>query len=235
LSPQDLTYRFFVGEAPRHHVPKGCLSVSLSPRSMAQNYPRTPSQRTGKGLDFIIEDLNLRFDVRIPNPSVSSPSIREKEMSLDIRCFKALKELYFRNVHIHRVLEAFEETVRIKTTQWLAKPRPEPGTIPTRNDFLTRDGYRSISDDERLKRLEILLDLLDEEIYLVRGGSFSEQALERPRQPRDLTNGPPRSGSHASFPVPLQTETKRKSFEDEEVFLTAPSSPILLPMRAIRL
>lgn len=192
---------------------------------MGSYHPQTPDRRTGKKLDLIIEDLNLKFDLRIPNPSLSSPSSREREKPLDLKCFLALKELHFKNVNIDRILQNFEERVQA----WVPKPRQEPGTLPTTSNFLRRDGYRSISAGERKKRLEILEELLRDEIYLIRGGSFSPHALDRLRRPRDLSNGPPRPSDHARSRAPRPSETKRKSFDDEEVFRTAPSSPILSP------
>ncbi|KAL1970925.1 hypothetical protein VTN77DRAFT_2759 [Rasamsonia byssochlamydoides] len=196
---------------------------------MGSFYPRTPTSRTGQGLHRLIEDLNFKFDIRIPNPLVSSPSSRERDKPLDVRCFLAIKQLYFnKDFNIYRILEDFEERVRVSTTQWVAKPRQEPGTLPSSNDFLRRDGYRSISEAEREKRLKILLELLDDWIYLMRGGSFSPHALDRPCRPRDLSNGPPRLCDHAR-PRALQPETKRKSIEDEEVFHTARNSPIIPP------
>ncbi|KAL1984058.1 hypothetical protein VTN96DRAFT_9655 [Rasamsonia emersonii] len=179
---------------------------------MGSYHPQTPDRRTGKKLDLIIEDLNLKFDLRIPNPSLSSPSSREREKPLDLKCFLALKELHFKNVNIDRILQNFEERVQA----WVPKPRQEPGTLPTTSNFLRRDGYRSISAGERKKRLEILEELLRDEIYLIRGGSFSPHALDRLRRPRDLSNGPPRPSDHARSRAPRPSETKRKSFDDEE-------------------
>lgn len=197
---------------------------------MGSNYPRTPKDRTGKQLDIVIEELNWKFGLRIPNPVLSSPSSREREKPLDLRCFLAIRQLFFnRSVDIHRILQDFEEKMQVRISQWVSKPRQEPGTLPTTSSILRTDGYRSISDAERERRLQILLDLLDDEIYILRGGSFSPHALERHRRPRDLSNGPPRPSDHARSRAPRPTEAKRESFDEEEVFRTAPSSPILSP------
>jgi hypothetical protein len=197
------------------------------------------SDKTCKGLDLVIEGLNRVFDLQIPNPAWESPDPRsESDKPLGLRCRSRLNAVFFTgHSRISGILDDFEEEVRASTNQWVAKPRQDPGTLPCpsslRGDFLRTDQYRSITGLERERRLQILFRLLNDEMYLIRGGSFPRQTIEPPRYPRNLANGPPRASNQhvisGATPSPARPKTKRRSSGDEEVFLTAPNSPSVFP------
>lgn len=203
---------------------------------MTTTCPTTPStNRTGKGLDVIVEHLNLNFDLKIPNPTLSSPGSRERgDRTLDWKCLSLLKRLHYnRKVDINRVIQSYDEEVRSKTTQWVYKEKQDVETLPRSSDFLRRSSHQEITEQERTNRLKMLLRLLDDEHYLVNNGTFSPHAVDIDRQPKDLSNGAARP---ATTPDPCgnpkansPTIAKRKSFGEAEVFHTAPNSPTILP------
>ncbi|KAL2220159.1 putative RNA-directed RNA polymerase [Thermoascus aurantiacus ATCC 26904] len=190
--------------------------------------PRTPAKKSGEELSRIIESLNVKYDLQIPNDPIFSPSVREKQReSLENKCFNGLRWLYYnRSADVRSVIANFEEWAGPRLSQWVFKPRQEFGTLPTRY-FLRTDGYKAIPEEERQKRLRYFEKLIRDEIYLLTQGSNGSLPLDRPR---DLSNGPQRASDAADSELKVPDRpvlTKRKSIEEKEVFATAPSSPLI--------
>lgn len=195
---------------------------------MEPSLPRTPS-KSGQGLEDVIERLNYTFDLQIPNPKLQLPKMFENSTDLRGRCY-LLRTVYFKaHTEIPRILHDYEEDIRASTFQWVAKPRQEQGTLPSRSDFLRTDRYASIKEEERTRRLRKLFELLEDGFYLQHGGSHSRRRPENPpRQPRDLSRGPPRLT--LSFDEGIlrsnEPDAETELMGDREEFYTAPSSPV---------
>jgi hypothetical protein len=179
-------------------------------------------------LERQIESLNDEFALGIPNPKWQSPSSRllnEKEE----QCRAWIKYLFWKNTEaFERALNGFREQVRSEireSKQWVHKPNQESGTVPSREDLIRTNG--KVSAEERLKRVDTLWEFLRSEAWIERGGDNPSQSLPRPR---NLANGPHRvslNGNHQESPVATTPQAKRKASNNQEVFYTAPSSPIL--------
>ncbi|KAJ9256631.1 hypothetical protein DTO212C5_8995 [Paecilomyces variotii] len=193
------------------------------------NSPRTPVKPVEE-LNRIIETLNVKYELQLPNPVMYSPATHGTDKPLDWRCFYGIRIIYYnRNVDIKRVINNFEEWVTPRQTQWVYKRGQEPGTLPSQHDFLRKDGRKAISDAEREIRLRELLKLIDDEIYLINRGSYGTDALGSRAMPRDLSNGPSREHISGSTQRHQLSFAKRRPSDEQEVFYTAPSSPVESP------
>ncbi|PYI28040.1 hypothetical protein BP00DRAFT_428849 [Aspergillus indologenus CBS 114.80] len=126
-------------------------------------FPTTPS-RSGQELTQLIDQINERFSLEIPNPRIYSPGGDNKTPAW--RCYGGLKRLYFKGP-FYRVLEDFQE--------WVSSRSLHPS--------------RLLSSYEREERLGYLLRLIDDELYLMAKGSFpANRLMERlSAEPEDLT------------------------------------------------
>ncbi|KAL1851117.1 hypothetical protein Plec18170_006441 [Paecilomyces lecythidis] len=193
------------------------------------NSPRTPV-KPAEELNRIIETLNLKYGLQLPNPVMYSPAAHGKDKPLDLRCFLGIRILYYnRSVDIKTVINNFDEWVRPRQTQWVYKQRQELGTLPSRSSFLRRDSLQMITEAERDIRLKALLKLIDDEIYLMNRGFYATNSFESRATPRDLSNGPSREYIPSSVQRNQSSPTKRRPSDEQEVFHTAPSSPVESP------
>ncbi|PLB35770.1 RNA dependent RNA polymerase [Aspergillus candidus] len=130
--------------------------------------PRTPL-RSGQQLSHLIDELNIHFDLDIPNPHFYSPSagggVGRGDGSLKWRIYRGMQRLYFdRNVDLYKIINSFDDWARVQHRR----------------------------DD----RLEYLLKLIDDESYLRRSSaSFSFSCLETIEEPPPPPLLPPPSVS----------------------------------------
>ncbi|KAI9930061.1 hypothetical protein ASPWEDRAFT_102291 [Aspergillus wentii DTO 134E9] len=179
--------------------------------------PRTPV-KSGTELQVVIDKINEEFSLRLPNPHLYSPSKKEDrdEDRLGWRGYLGIKRLYFsRSVNLQEVLNNFEDWV-------LSEYRPGPSrgdssVLPRGMQMQLAAGGGGggwLSEADRERRLEYLMKLIDDEIYLLNKGSFSPYTKEANMGMRGLPGGLSR---------PLK---RRLSEEDEDEFHTAPNSPV---------
>lgn len=91
-------------------------------------------------------------------------------------------------------------------------------------------GQKIISEEEREIRLNYLLELIHDEIYLIMGGSYGTDMLGSSATPRDLSKGPRRESNPSSAQGHQSASAKRRPSDEQEVFFTAPSSPVASPV-----
>lgn len=184
--------------------------------------PRTPV-KSGQELYQLIEILNQQFHLEIPNPRIYSPSVGRNEQTPRWRTYKGLKRLYFnREVGLGRILNDFEEWVHSRPTSHL-RTHSGVGRISqsrsalSRRDQLMVEDATVISTHEKNERLEYLLKLVDDEIYLLSRGSVRVCADDNRMQisPSTVLRPPKRR-------IPEEEE-------DDEEYHTAPNSPVKNP------
>ncbi|RAO68792.1 uncharacterized protein BHQ10_004804 [Talaromyces amestolkiae] len=198
---------------------------------------RTPSAKSVEVLEREIDSLNYEFALGIPNPKWQSPSSRPMaERSKEEQCRSWMKELFWKNPEaFERACHDFRELVRSQIRQgkdWVHKLHQEHGTVPSREDFLkTNINYSNqVSDDERMKRVEALRKAIYSELWIVRGGENPLEGTQSTPRRQNLANGPHRAslnGNHHESPMATTPQAKRKASNNQEVFHTAPSSPVL--------
>ncbi|EEA23930.1 RNA-directed RNA polymerase, putative [Talaromyces marneffei ATCC 18224] len=204
---------------------------------MTSTDTQTPSGKTAEVLERHIESLNHEFALGIPNPKWQSPSSRPvTERSKEEQCRVWVKYLFWKNTEaFERALNGFREQVRSEIRegkQWVHKPNQEYGTVPSREDFIrTNDNYRNqVSTEERVKRVDTLWKFLHSETWIEQGGENPLEGSQSSPRPRNLANGPPRdslNGNLEESPAVITPQAKRKASNNQEVFYTAPSSPVL--------
>lgn len=208
---------------------------------MTSIFPRTPSGKNREVLERQIDSLNDEFALGIPNPKLQSPSSRPfNERSREEQCHGWIKFLFWRNTEAYeRALNGFREQVRLEirdrirdSKQWVHKPNQEYGTVPSREDSIRTNGsYRNqVSAEERLKRVDTLWRFLHSETWIESGGENPLEGSQSSPRPRNLANGPPRASLNnppQEPPVATTPQAKRKASNNQEVFYTAPSSPVL--------
>ncbi|EEH42619.1 uncharacterized protein PADG_07439 [Paracoccidioides brasiliensis Pb18] len=211
--------------------------------------PRTP--KSSHDFNLLINNLNVTFNLDLPNPAVSTPKHRPGgERTFPERCVGLMKFLYYNNPdNVQRVIDSFQEWARAFLSDWVPKTRQEPGTLPSSRPFIRSNALsmaRNITPEQRAKVLDYLWTLLRDEEYIVtRGASrISKDVNTTPSTEQSLTeleSGSPAafaggsiSGSAIVSPDILRKQTsskmtspsKRKSdINDSEVFVTAPNSP----------
>lgn len=198
---------------------------------------RTPSGKNVEVLEREIDSLNYEFALGIPNPKWQSPSSRPMaERSKEEQCRSWMKELFWKDPKaFERACQDFRELVRSQIREGkgrVHKPLQKYGTVPSREDFIkTNVNYPNpVSDDERMNRVETLRKAIYSELWIVRGGESPLEGAQSTPRPRNLANGPHRASlneSHHESPVATTPQAKRKASNNQEVFYTAPSSPVL--------
>lgn len=204
---------------------------------MTTIFPRTPSGKNVEILEREIDSLNYEFALGIPNPKWQSPSSRPMaERPKEEQCRSWMKELFWKDPEVFkRAVHDFRELVRSEVREskkWVHKPHQEYGTVPSREDFIKTNGnYRNqVSDEERMKRVDKLRDAIYSELWIVRGGDNPLEGSQSSPRPRNLANGPHRAslnGNTQESPMATSPQAKRKASNNQEVFHTAPSSPVL--------
>ncbi|PLB45957.1 putative RNA-directed RNA polymerase [Aspergillus steynii IBT 23096] len=177
--------------------------------------PRTPERRTGPELHKLIDSLNDEFELEIPNPQFYSPSVSVDKNSLQWQSYHKIKRLYFaRSVDLNELLNNFEEWVVASrvTTNAGHRMSNAAGAVPgpSNRDLLMGEGYWPVSQEQRNERLKYLVNLINDELYMLGGGSFV---------------------SHCRDNEPLLEEapcfeSRKRRLSEDEVFHTAPNSPV---------
>lgn len=173
-------------------------------------FPRTP-RKNGEDLRSIINHLNEKFALDLPNPLLYSPSVHQDNKSHRWRSYRGIKRLYFGHSNLNCIINDFEEWVssrQVPTHVFTSFPAAaglngNPG------------GDMFVSAGEKEERMKYFAKLVDDAIYLLNGGSFSSFASRRESEDVSTTNQNRRTS-------PLK---RRFSDEDDEDFHTAPNSP----------
>ncbi|OJJ48422.1 hypothetical protein ASPZODRAFT_62883 [Penicilliopsis zonata CBS 506.65] len=187
--------------------------------------PRTP-QKTGRELQHLVDSLNDRFFLDLPNPLFSSPSMTEgKEKPPGLICYLGIKRLFYnRNVdHLHRVLDNFEEWAisRRNERQRGRGMRQQQQQQKSNGDRLMRP-----SRDDQDAHIRYLKKLIDDEIWLLNNGAFSPLAEDVESQGRRLAEQLlPRPPSKRRLSSDNEDEDEDEDGESSD-FHTAPSSPV---------
>ncbi|BDD59643.1 hypothetical protein MPDQ_001774 [Monascus purpureus] len=185
--------------------------------------PRTPN-KSGEELRKIIDTLN-QFGLDLPNPRIYSPWLHYGGKETNWNFYFAIQRLYYSpDVDVNVVINGFEEWVIARSDE------SEFGDLRVRSRPLGRGRSNrsvhahgrmsmpvSLSSEEVEQRLNYLMKLIDDEIYLLNGGRYSPYAAQSKAQgPRDLRE------------VLTQSRPSRRFLDDEEEegeFHTAPNSP----------
>ncbi|KAL4939158.1 hypothetical protein BDV06DRAFT_41649 [Aspergillus oleicola] len=188
------------------------LSVKQNPN------PQTP-QKSGEEFRRIIDSLNERFSLGIDNPRVFSPSSNQAALQTpQWRSFLGLQRLYYsRSVDINSVIGNFEEWVcarnGVDKIALFNLSRRRRGSLEGGAVGAIGIGSRPgevIAAREREERLGYLLELINDEIYLLTKGVHpleKKVVIKKRRSP--------------------ERRLKRRFSTDElsEDFQTAPNSP----------
>ncbi|PYH48858.1 RNA dependent RNA polymerase [Aspergillus saccharolyticus JOP 1030-1] len=175
--------------------------------------PHTPS-RSGQELIQIIDNINEKYSLDIPNPRNYSPGGDNKTPAW--RCYNGLKILYFLTVQapLNRVLDSLEDWVlgqsEIPADKHISYQAAGHRSSVTRGSGL--GGQRMpLGANERKERLHYLLRLIDDEVWFLKKGSFQTNKLVESisDEPKD----------------PTLKSLKRSISGDEDEFHTAPNSP----------
>ncbi|KKK26701.1 hypothetical protein ARAM_001451 [Aspergillus rambellii] len=191
------------------------------------NQPRTPASRSGKELSRIIDSINDQFSLEIPNPRLFSPA-ENRHDTPQWRSYRGLQRLYYnRSVEIYRVLNSFEEWVcsRNASNVGLIGSTFQKNSLPALAAGLGKrnrdgNGRAIVTQHEKKERLAYLVQLIDDELYMVDKGSFprlrnSSVGVEGEEEKEDKAELVAR---------PLKRRLSNDLSSDE--FVTAPNSPV---------
>ncbi|KAJ5573462.1 uncharacterized protein N7459_007889 [Penicillium hispanicum] len=167
--------------------------------------PLTP-QHPRDNLGGLVNSLNTQFGLDIPYPANNSPSALQNKTSTRWRTYKALRKLYYdRKANLHRILTNFEEWISGRTMPAVS------ARGPGRRIRQRSEEPDLLSDDEKEVRLKYLVRLMEDEMYMVSGGSVASKRV---------------SENATEKATSLSLEKRRRlSDDDEEEFHTAPNSP----------
>lgn len=218
--------------------------------------PSTPI-RDGKELHQIIESLNEQFALDLPNPQAYSPSVFAGKQPLRWQCYSRIQMVYFnRKVDFRDLINSFEEWIVAQSfaggAGWqhgrgcgcggfLGARRSDATRIAPRNQ-MNEVGCKWISQGERDARLRYLMNLVDDEIYLLNQGTMPLRRNEHTNgygqsqdSPRPREAAPKQVSNMASGSAPAQVTiqqppilprpTKPRYSDDDDEYYTAPNSP----------
>lgn len=181
--------------------------------------PRTP-KKSGRELRELVDTVNDLYALDLPNPHLSSPSLNPAANSLSWRSYYGIKRLYFKDGGLNAVFDNLEDWIYSRQIP----SRPEGKAIPS---------------NERDKRLEFLVKLIDDAIYLLPEGanaSFTSVTGSREMANHSSSKRSLTESANASFTSGTESgETANRSplkrrpsddDDDEEEFHTAPNSPV---------
>ena len=231
--------------------------------------PSRTERRNGQELHELILSLNNRFALGIPNPLIYSPSktggrqqqhpdqqydgyLDTSSRSLQWSCYYGIQRLYYnRTVDLDAILSSFEEWVIATTQDWSYAYASQETSQDTYDDYdndndVYGDGYgsTSIAKDVLEDRLNYLMKLIDDEIYLLDGGSYFTERYDRATtldhdgnyndNNRDKTLALPLRNNASSYGIPtsLHLSVPKNGKEnngdvhDNGNFHTAPNSPV---------
>ncbi|KAL4926072.1 RNA dependent RNA polymerase [Aspergillus undulatus] len=179
--------------------------------------PRTP-QKSGGAFNRLIDNLNERFSLGIPNPRVFSPGSNKAVLQTpQWQCFRSLQRLYWNKLaDVGSVIGDFEDwVISMNATDAIARfavtGRRGVSRALTPSGSGSGTGPREvIAASEREERLGYLIELIDNELYIVTKGSHPIARKAVPRERRS----PER---------PLKR--RFSSDESSDDFHTAPNSP----------
>ncbi|KAK2748968.1 hypothetical protein FQN57_007251 [Myotisia sp. PD_48] len=167
-------------------------------------------------LNRVIHHLNLRYNLNLP---VWEQFVRnDRDLSPEEQCVKIMNFLSFQG-GLQLPIEQFEDWAASQfpkdtTPDWKFKPNQEPGTLPIRSKLL------QFTKEERSRMVEDLYQRLRTEYWFVQnseaGGSTASPTASFTSQMEDIAAQAPGSS------------LKRKPTNKNEVFSTAPSSPVKL-------
>ncbi|KAL4868533.1 hypothetical protein BDV12DRAFT_102303 [Aspergillus spectabilis] len=187
----------------------------MPPPTRRTSPPTLPNQRSNpttplkSGQDFtrIIGNLNEQFSLDIPNPRFFSPSANKRggaESPL-WKSYHGLQRLYYsKDVNLNDVLNNFEE--------WVCSRNADDAV----RHWDGRSGRAVVLQREREERVSYLMNLIDDELYLLSKGSFPRGRVDE----REL--------SRSESPVLVARPLKRRSSTEEsssDEYQTAPNSP----------
>ncbi|KAL4952540.1 RNA dependent RNA polymerase-domain-containing protein [Aspergillus filifer] len=184
-------------------------------------HPQTP-QKSGEEFRRIIDSLNERFSLGIDNPRVFSPSSNQASLQSPAwRSFLGLQRLYYsRSVDVNSVIGNFEEWVcarnGVDKIAIVNQNRNRRGSVDGGHvgsgvrGFVGRPS-EVIAAREREERLKYLLELINDEIYLLTKGVHPIAQKKVVIKNRQSPERPPRR--------------RFSTDESSEEFQTAPNSP----------
>ncbi|KAI2793567.1 hypothetical protein POX_a00148 [Penicillium oxalicum] len=168
--------------------------------------PQYSRQSVGNFIDY----LNRQYGLEIPNPKICSPQALENQNSLRWRVYKGTKRLFYqRRVGLERLVYGFGEWVE-------GQDRPVgPTARPARSKRQHSEEPGLLEDEEKEKRLRYLLNLIEDEIWEVDGGTVRGKRI---------------SGNSTERSAPSVSPKERRLIQiggddDEDEFHTAPNSP----------
>ncbi|KMU83299.1 hypothetical protein CIHG_01081 [Coccidioides immitis H538.4] len=205
--------------------------------------PYTP--RTARGCNQLLLSLSAKYNLDLPT-SEKKGTPAQRDRTLGQKCVSGLTYLHF-NGGMEHTIAGFEEMANRMLSEWIHKPNQDWGTLPA--PTLATQGTRSfingsmiensknISLEQRDELLQCLHKLLEDEIRHRRrsplppatvGVGASATALGN--KLKDLETSMARTPSYPAPGSPEISPSKRKGpLDRDEVFSTAPSSPIIDP------
>ncbi|KAI9878540.1 MAG: hypothetical protein M1830_000594 [Pleopsidium flavum] len=179
-------------------------------------YPPSTPTKSHDNLNSIVRSLSAKWSLRLPiRETPWSPSRIENPHNPKEKVLTRLRYLYFQNPKaLNGVIAGFEEWARPVISDWKWKPRQEHGTIPT-----SAAGAKGLPGNSFLKSAEIpesavndlltyLLELLDDEIYLMKASIEANLPLFSDKVDRsddhhetDLPRKTPRARDNTEVPV----------------------------------
>ncbi|RMJ21091.1 hypothetical protein PHISP_08037, partial [Aspergillus sp. HF37] len=122
--------------------------------------PLTP-KKSGENLRELVDIVNDQYALDLPNPLLFSPNVDRDANSLSWRGYYGIKLLYYKDGGLNAVFDGLEDWIYSK--QKIHSSRQIP----------SRPEGKAISSNERGKRLEYLVKLIDDAIYLTEGANAS--------------------------------------------------------------
>ncbi|CEL04270.1 hypothetical protein ASPCAL05400 [Aspergillus calidoustus] len=208
--------------------------------------PLTPMKsKSGQEFTQIITKLNDQFSLDIPNPQYYSPGANRAVLETpQWRSFNGLRRLYYsKSVNLNTVLDGFEEWVCSRGSHdtmllWARGERARPNTKSAAKASVSFGGIGSrevIAQREREERLAYLVKLIDDEMYLLRQGSFqspSAAAALRDESPEESPALTRRSLKRRFRMEEWDANAQSEAEESTDEFETAPNSPVKSPESA---
>ncbi|KAJ5182540.1 hypothetical protein N7492_000156 [Penicillium capsulatum] len=172
--------------------------------------PITP-QHNRDALPGLVHWVNTEFGLEIPVPQGVSPASLQRNGNLRWRVYNCMQRLYW----LRKPVDGRErlETIVVDLEEWIYGGDAST-TVAQGERARQRSEEPQLDDAEKDRRLEYLLDLLKDELYILKQSVVRDEA------------GPDSARDNPTDNPPSLSPKRRRVSDDEDEFHTAPNSPV---------
>ena len=203
--------------------------------SSASSSVETSPQKVRERSDRIINDLNLRYGLKLPGQhGVPPQTLLRSQISREQRISAQIRFLFWKSsVDVNEVIRDFEEWAQAFLSNWIHKPSQEPGTILSQSitTFFIRDGAtKTAASFTKEQKDAILQDLerrLREECDLANSSEVYERQSTKMEPPPTKKAAAKRKSERSSQTNRIDTSLKRRKPSSGSLVVPPTITPLL--------